>query len=70
MGLCMCNMKQRKENQQKEGELDQIVNKMRTSPYPEEILNKRISIDVPYNAYRNPILNRRLKGSVTLTISQ
>ncbi|CAK90049.1 unnamed protein product (macronuclear) [Paramecium tetraurelia] len=69
MGICMSNMKQRKDNQQKEGELGQMVKKLRTSPFPEEILKKRISIDTPYNAYRNPILNRRLRVSVTLASS-
>ncbi|CAD8169112.1 unnamed protein product [Paramecium octaurelia] len=69
MGICVSNMKYRKDNQQKEGELGQMVNKLRTSPCPEEILKKRISIDTPYNAYRNPILNRRLRGSVTITTS-
>ncbi|CAD8104646.1 unnamed protein product [Paramecium sonneborni] len=70
MGICMSNQKQRKENKLKEGELGSIVNQMRTSPCPEEILKKRISVDTPFNAYRNPILNRRLKGSQTLTSGQ
>ncbi|CAD8090772.1 unnamed protein product [Paramecium primaurelia] len=70
MGICMSNQKQRKEKQLKEGELDYIVKQMKTSPCPEEILNQRTSIDIPYNAYRNPILNRRLKESTTLTTAQ
>ncbi|CAD8128626.1 unnamed protein product [Paramecium sonneborni] len=70
MGICMSNQKQRKGIFQKEGELESIVSQMRTSPCPEEILKKRISVDAPYNAYRNPILNRRLKGSQTLTSGQ
>lgn len=67
MGMCMTNGKKREEIKCKEGELNLIVNEMKHSPCPEEILQKRTSIDVPYNAYRNPILNRRLKESLTLT---
>lgn len=69
MGICMTNGKKREENKLKEGELNLIVNKMKHSPCPEEILQKRTSIDIPYNAYRNPILNRRLRESATLSIA-
>lgn len=38
MGMCMTNGKKREEIKCKEGELNLIVNEMKHSPCPEEIL--------------------------------
>jgi hypothetical protein len=40
---------------------------MKESNFPEQILKSRVSIDEPYNAFRNPILNRRLRNSISPT---
>lgn len=44
------------------------MKKMKKSSNPDEVLKNRGSIDTPFNPYRNPILNRRLRNSTAPTI--